>query len=777
MEFRMNGEASFEAKFAQMASATLAERAPSLQEEHVGFQLIDKNDEDTKAVGVSAYVINDLFAYIPVFFINGELKGMELLYVFQRDVFVPADDSWISMLKQEGLNSLGKPTDSNESRNPTDFFYAPEDVMTPEYEGRFNYKTATAKVCLDLKRAFDKFANDRNSRIKLDELKAMTSIPVVEGGFTGLVKEALSTVDLLEQIPQMDKQAQEAFIYTVLKNPDFANAMFNHYSTDEVHKLLKTAADEVVKEGDKDVDEVTFMTSNATGDMTVIPDKEKKLLIENGIYVKDTRTNFSKVYQDEIDTSVFQNPTEPNIYDVMMYDGSTERYLILFPNNLVDGSRYTRQWDHQNADREVALIPMTGNKKYHCCKARDVWCKISAGVTSTQQAILQKGQDANLRNMGRLRKQDLKDWEKVFGGKVLLVQSPGCVFQTEFCSDDTVKGEILLRRTAGDPYVDRNYWRDNPVKDLCSHFVGSEGSLNVYDYNMIIPEGTKIYTQERDKTLKLGAPKVVGLRFAKEASSVGMSALSLHVVGERVTIGFKGETSAPLHKHAAIKYLTMEHKIEGGQSINLIKEASEAKHGRKIFRVIHAADANIFKQADSINNMADYGTSVNPPFNGGPRGRRENAVTTKTHTSSGRALSGPVDASNQPIMPQEVIDRATRASQAGITEVFNVEVMKGLIDVADLNQLKKGYLAKMVKGMDATGRILFLYYWHQEKFEETYGMNDTQKLENTLRSVFQSMGDLILFLREKSTYNDNFSENLFGNLSEDIGAAASIGGI
>jgi hypothetical protein len=774
MEFRMNGEASFEAKFAQMASATLAERVPSLQDEHVGFQLIDKNDEDTKAVGVSAYVINNLFAYIPVFFINGELKGMELLYIFQRDVFVPADDSWISMLKQEGIHALGKPTDSNDSRNPTDFFYAPEDVSTPEYEGRFTYKTATAKVCLDLKRSFDKLANDRNSPMKLDELKAMTSVPNVEGGFTGLVKEALSAVDLAEQLPQMDKKAQEAFIYSVIKNPEFSNAMFKHYTVDDVGSLLKTAADAVVKEGDQDVDEVTFMTSNSTGDMTVIPDKEKKLMIENGIYVKDSRTNFSKIYQDEIDTSVFQNPTEPNIYDVMMYDGTTERYLILFPSDLVQSEIYIRQWDHQNADREVALIPMTGNKKYHCCKARDVWCKIAAGITSTQQTILQKAQDANLRNMGRLRKQDVEKYEDVFGGKVLLVQSPKCAYQTKFCSKDTVKGELLLRRTAGEPNVDRNFWRDNPVKDLCSHFVGEEGCLGVYDYTMVIPEGTKIYVEERKQELKLGAPKVVGLRLAKEAASVGMSTLGIHVVGDRVAIAFKGETSQPLHKHAAIKYLTMEHKIEGGQSMNLIKQASEAKYGRKQFRIIHASDAGIFKSARGINDMSDYGTSVNPPFNGGPRGRREYATTTKTNTQSGRALTGAVDSSNQPILPQDVISRATRASDAGITEVFNVEVMKGLIDVADMNQLKKGYLAKMVKGMDSTGRILFLYYWHQEKFEETYGMNDTQQLENTLRSVFQSMGDLILFLREKSTYNDNFSDNLFGNLSEDIGAAAAI---
>ena len=51
----MPGDTQFEAKFAQMANTTLAERIPSLVEHSVGFQIIDKNDEDTKAAGVAAY--------------------------------------------------------------------------------------------------------------------------------------------------------------------------------------------------------------------------------------------------------------------------------------------------------------------------------------------------------------------------------------------------------------------------------------------------------------------------------------------------------------------------------------------------------------------------------------------------------------------------------------------------------------------------------------------------------------------------------------------------
>jgi hypothetical protein len=70
--------------------------------------------------------------------------------------------------------------------------------------------------------------------------------------------------------------------------------------------------------------------------------------------------------------------------------------------------------------------------------------------------------------------------------------------------------------------------------------------------------------------------------------------------------------------------------------------------------------------------------------------------------------------------------------------------------------------------MDRVGRLLLLFYWHQDEFEERYGKDDLQKLEDTLREVFQSQGDLILFLKEKTGYSPDESEAMFGALSEDV---------
>ena len=70
-------DASFEQKFGQMVDAQINERLPSLVDFRIGFQCMDKNEDETHAVGVAAFVLNNIWLYIPVFFIEGDLRGFD----------------------------------------------------------------------------------------------------------------------------------------------------------------------------------------------------------------------------------------------------------------------------------------------------------------------------------------------------------------------------------------------------------------------------------------------------------------------------------------------------------------------------------------------------------------------------------------------------------------------------------------------------------------------------------------------------------------------------
>jgi hypothetical protein len=47
-----------------------------------------------------------------------------------------------------------------------------------------------------------------------------------------------------------------------------------------------------------------------------------------------------------------------------------------------------------------------------------------------------------------------------------------------------------------------------------------------------------------------------------------------------------------------------------------------------------------------------------------------------------------------------------------------------------------------------------MYYWHNDKFRERYGTQDMSELEDNLRNVFKSLGELSLFLKQKTIEPD-----------------------
>ena len=98
---------------------------------------------------------------------------------------------------------------------------------------------------------------------------------------------------------------------------------------------------------------------------------------------------------------------------------------------------------------------------------------------------------------------------------------------------------------------------------------------------------------------------------------------------------------------------------------------------------------------------------------------------------------------------QHVMGQANQAAQTGQKEVFDTSMLKGLLKSVREDSLINRHLPALMTALDKIGRLLFLFYWHGEEFEDRYGKSDMPELEDTLRNVFESLGDLVLFLREK----------------------------
>ena len=99
---------------------------------------------------------------------------------------------------------------------------------------------------------------------------------------------------------------------------------------------------------------------------------------------------------------------------------------------------------------------------------------------------------------------------------------------------------------------------------------------------------------------------------------------------------------------------------------------------------------------------------------------------------------------------------------------FDTAMIGSMLKAVRQDSMVDRYLGDLMKGMDRVGRILFMFYFHQDDFGDRYGKAEMPELEDSLRNTFEAMGDLVLFLKQKSV--DPYPEE--GSLGVDLGPIA-----
>lgn len=727
-------DATFEVKFSKLVDSALREKVPALMDYYIGFQIIDKNEEDTRAVGVSVFVVNNVWAYMPVFFINGALKGTDLLYVKQNDVFVPARDNWIASFKEQGAAAIG------EAKAIAD--KASENIDEQGFDLQDSEPEQIKIASESLKKEFETIVDTFNLQ------KVSFSIP--------------DKISLPEGLAALGPKAQVAFANTFMSSPEFANSVLQFHDVADIlqfTEMFKKAAEEKTK--DKEQTTVEIIADLGDEKAKSLSESEKKQLIRNGFFVKDERTNFSKVFNTRIDPGVLANPTYSGIYDILMRDGGFKPTLILFPSgDSVDGTGcgiehadYPRRGvTHKNAyiislDNSDYFTSDISNKMFVKAPSAETLGKMvgkNAGVPTTTDSVI-----------NRLRREasDAKKHDGPFAtnskdksgprsileggpGRCLLVQGMGkCIevympYTKEFANDTLSLGEYSIK------------------------FTNKPGNLVKINNTVYCPSNARmLFELTWDKRKELGALGNLSTITSEMINKGSLRFLKVRSQNNTADITVDDTATGTIDKLAAVKFLSEKVGLYAGQAQQLLKEASRASSNTVEYFVKIAAPYDVSAYEGSA------------PFMGGPSAKKETAVDESDVEVGGKAQTNPD--------PKVIADRANRAAQAGIKEVFDTSVIKSLVDVADLSELRQDYLKDMIIGLDRVGRMLFLFYWHSEDFEDRYGKEDMDKLEDSLKKVFVSLGDLVLFLKEKTAYSPDSSESLFGSLSEDVGGAAT----
>jgi hypothetical protein len=147
------------------------------------------------------------------------------------------------------------------------------------------------------------------------------------------------------------------------------------------------------------------------------------------------------------------------------------------------------------------------------------------------------------------------------------------------------------------------------------------------------------------------------------------------------------------------------------------------------------------------------GLPMEEPYIENQPGSLSGVPTLQDPSQPGFAVGGQSETeagSNAGVLPDEVMQLADQAAQAGQKHVFDQSTIAGLAGLYDIGYAIDMYVPELTKSLDRIGRILFIFYWKNDEFAERYGEQDLAGIEDLLRNVFKSFGTLVLHLQEKS---------------------------
>jgi len=774
-------DAEFEKTFADLAHARLRDRAPGLLDHLVGFQMLDKSDDDTHAVGVWGFKVDPEWLYAPVFFLNGQLKGDDLLYIKSQDAFVPLKENWINYLLNRRPHVLGEsePLKQNELG-----------VQQPDFDVMARPPSMGSKA-----------SADGGVRSLVDWMTASVSkdfhgfMPVVVSGPGDAKYAALNDKwNLPTFLKKAGKQAAITLFETMRKNAAFAEALLRFYDVKDLVKaaesaIMTSALTKRAADGDKKIEgtapTVRVIIADRQDPMGLetanLTDDEKEKLQRDRYLVKDRRgdSQLGTVYHRQIGKTL-QSPNMSGYCRVMTLTGNMRPHLVIL-NPIGDkdhhdearGDAVLINMDKGNRVKFIAQKNIFTDAEPHDAKAWETKFEglpeATSGSEKDKVTFVNKTCEGSVPFFIERKITNDKGQTTYYGGFDRYPYS-------ESRSDRSMQkllhpkftGRVFNTSDAG--Y--RSSW--NSPSDVCSDemsfvITGKDGKKitqigntyfvpNGYKMIKISPQDIRRYKLEdfeRDrKKLKINGvtvpprdPDPDELASPQTLADIEMQLFKSGMLTELqpITDGIEywirtnGEMGRPLAKIAALKTLIIEHQLRETQATSMLKAAS--KNGAPVYFVKKAQGqpygAPAFPEPQMMSDPSiGSGVPIQYP--------QTDLIPTGSDTEPRGATQMDMDAT----------DRAQQAGEQGQKEVMDTSVISGLVKTMDVDTVVDNYIGDLMLGLDRVGRILFMFYWHWDKFKERYGQQDMPELEDNLKNVFDNMGDLTIFLKQKTIEPD-----------------------
>jgi hypothetical protein len=817
------GETEFEQAFSSLAYAYLRDKAPRLLDHMIGFQLVDRNEDNTKAVGIFGFQIDTQWLYAPVFFLNGDLKGHELLYMKNNDSFVPLKENWINYIMSRKPHVLGESSGVSKLRELGGMYPDIRSLSIPPTVGggKRAQDDAWLRPVLPMLAAFK--LKTASSLYREGGDRKLNQAAVVAEPFAAALTKAAQNLDFNRVLPQSLELLQAAHSWAE-RYPTIKQGMHKFYGVNclsrwagELRDNLTKQASNIlpgpaaapympgslliptarpaapvdhVKEGklrlyvsefvvshgittgeraQENRDDVTADLGSGSVDSSDLNQEERSRLMRDTVLISDGRedSETSKAYNVQLESKL-TNPTETALYRVLEKPGEFCKMLVM-----------THGASNRGREPMVTLVRLEGSPKR--------WLNTHAGNVWADQ-VSERDEWYDWFD-GLASGDDLKEGAEYIGVSV--------------SGSGTVPFHVQQKYEDGRYRVDfrTNVHYDEPCPTTMSRKV----PFSVEGYDMPSPYGAMLYVGKEGhrgtairaiggelrvpadvKFLKLTEPQTPSygelIPCCQESSRSDMPPIQLGKIDDIQLLFYEKTAQLKIHNNGTDVYvrspLGQERMTKKAALWNLVsvhglreKVAREIltqseRKGHSIYRIRYAEGYGTEKQANPNQSVLAGGPSA-PLYDdyADERGMEQYGPNTSVATQYGSAGSYPVDElSSQKTDPaiwdnwqnyesgdlQQSVQTAQQASMSGQKEVFDTSMISGMLKSVRQDSLVERHLSSLVEALDALGRLLFNFYWHQEEFSDRYGKSDLPELEDSLRNAFESLGDITLFLKEKT---------------------------
>ena len=354
----------FEQDLSSMAYQFVVDRAPALLPYMLGFEVVDRSEDGSKAVGIYGYKIDDDFYYVPIFFINNQIRGVDLLLSKRTNSFVPLTENWINYIINKHSVTLGETAndDVTQSLEQPDLNF----LRYPE-----NHKTASADDTMwSLKTAWHVMQTQSEKMAGSDPLlkemfngvlRSVKGAPIKKSAEAKYINGFMRTVG--------GPEAQISLLKT-FKNVKFANAAFTFYENMDafneqnvkdahVHKqIMQKKAAAAPKLKIVTAEDISVKVE----DDTSVSEEDAKQILARGFTIQDTRPEESTAdVKDDVLTVDFEkrysSPTEVGKYSFVMADGKLRDGFLLSRTHSFDGDGHNSTLIYFPEDKVVAKAP------------------------------------------------------------------------------------------------------------------------------------------------------------------------------------------------------------------------------------------------------------------------------------------------------------------------------------------------------------------------------------------------------------------------------------